>query len=279
MDHRTQLISLYFNLGFSQQEMLECLAYNHQIVITSRHLRRLLNREGLWRRKGQTDILTVAVFIEELLQGSGNLHGYRWVHRRCIQAGMVVTQTTVRHLQELLDPEGVLARCKRRLVRRTYRSSGPNATWHMDGYDKLKPFGIALSGCIDGYSRKLLWLEAYSTNNNPKVILGYYLTAVSEMHGCPAKIRADMGTENGMVELAQKLLCRNENSFVYGKSTTNQRIEAWWSILRRMCMQYWLDILHTLRDDGLYSADEVDKQLVQCCFMKLVQVCRLAMLQ
>ena len=28
---------------------------------------------------------------------------------------------------------------------------GPNYAWHCDGYDKLKPFGIAIQGCIDGY--------------------------------------------------------------------------------------------------------------------------------
>ena len=27
---------------------------------------------------------------------------------------------------------------------------GPNFSWHCDGYDKLKPFGIAIHGCIDG---------------------------------------------------------------------------------------------------------------------------------
>ena len=23
--------------------------------------------------------------------------------------------------------------------------------WHVDGYDKLKPFGFPIHGCIDGY--------------------------------------------------------------------------------------------------------------------------------
>ena len=23
--------------------------------------------------------------------------------------------------------------------------------WHLDGYDKLKPYGFAIHGCIDGY--------------------------------------------------------------------------------------------------------------------------------
>ena len=29
----------------------------------------------------------------------------------------------------------------------------------MDGNDKLKPYGISIHGCIDGYSRKVLWLQ------------------------------------------------------------------------------------------------------------------------
>jgi len=31
------------------------------------------------------------------------------------------------------------------------RTMGPNYLWHVDGYDKLKPFGMAISGCIDGF--------------------------------------------------------------------------------------------------------------------------------
>lgn len=44
-------------------------------------------------------------------------------------------------------------------VRRAYWSEGPSHVWHMDGFDKLKPYGIAVHGCIDGYSRKVLWLK------------------------------------------------------------------------------------------------------------------------
>ena len=28
---------------------------------------------------------------------------------------------------------------------------GPNHVWHLDGYDKLKPFGFPIHACIDGY--------------------------------------------------------------------------------------------------------------------------------
>ena len=51
-----------------------------------------------------------------------------------------------------------------RLRRRAYRNNGPNDTWHCDGYDKLKPFGFPIHACIDGWSRKVLWL--YVTRNS-----------------------------------------------------------------------------------------------------------------
>ncbi|CAM4572422.1 unnamed protein product [Leuciscus chuanchicus] len=64
---------------------------------------------------------------------------------------------------------------RRRFVRRSYCAAGPNQVWHVDGYDKLKPFGIAISGCIDGYSRRVMWLSSGSTNNDPAVIAHHYL--------------------------------------------------------------------------------------------------------
>ena len=42
-------------------------------------------------------------------------------------------------------------------------------------YVKLKPFAIAIRGAIDGYSRKILWLKASNTNNNPPVVARYYI--------------------------------------------------------------------------------------------------------
>lgn len=27
---------------------------------------------------------------------------------------------------------------------------GPNHMWHIDGYDKLSPYGLTIHGCIDG---------------------------------------------------------------------------------------------------------------------------------
>ncbi|XP_041835311.1 uncharacterized protein LOC121635937 [Melanotaenia boesemani] len=232
----------------------------------------------LFRRKNQTDLGEIAAFVEGEMAGSGRLQGYRWMHQRAIQKGFVVSQEKIRLIIKTLDPEGVDRRRARRLRRRQYSCRGPNALWHMDSYDKLKPYGIAINGCIDGFSRHIMWMEAYTTNSNPKVIADYFINTVISIGGCPQRLRADPGTENGHVRDMQMFLRRNhtdhhagDGSFLYGCSTANQRIESWWGILRKQSVQFWMDILQTLKDDGLFSGDCLDKSLVQFCFLNLIQ--------
>ncbi len=66
-----------------------------------------------------------------------------------------------------LDPNGVETRKSHKLRRREYICPGPNEVWHANGYDKLKPFGFPIHGCIDGYSRKALWLYLTRSKNLP----------------------------------------------------------------------------------------------------------------
>ena len=273
------LVSIYFRLGLSNKEILCFLAENHGIIISIRTLKRVTARCEYYRRKGHSDILVVALFILKQCDGSSNLHGYRWLHRKCLEEGFVVPRETVRILKSLLDPEGVASREKRRLHRRQYHSPGPNAVWHIDGYDKLKPFGICIHGCIDGYSRYVIWMEAWSTNNDLKIIAGYFLEAVKHASGCPERVRSDAGTENRHVEQIQYLLrgdhidkYAGRNSYLYGRSTGNQRIESWWGILRKQCIQYWMDIFKQLQYDGYFTGDFLDKNLIQFCFMEAIQV-------
>ena len=70
--------------------------------------------------------------------------------------GIQVPREIVRLFLKELDPEGVSERRSKTLSRRVYHTPGPNHSWHVDGYDKLKPYGFPVHGCIDGYSRKVL---------------------------------------------------------------------------------------------------------------------------
>ncbi len=55
---------------------------------------------------------------------------------------MKVKRETVQQLIKQIDPEGVAVRTSRKFKRRIYYVSGPNFIWHIDGYDKLKPYGF-----------------------------------------------------------------------------------------------------------------------------------------
>ena len=69
-----------------------------------------------------------------------------------------------------IDPD-VVELCKKQALRhRKYFSRGPNWAWHVDGYDNLKPYGFPIHGCIDGYSRRILWLSIVPSNKNPEIV-------------------------------------------------------------------------------------------------------------
>jgi len=121
------------------------------------------------------------------------------MHKALLNRGLVCRKEDVRKELKNIDPDGVAYRKRRRLQRRKYQSPGPNYVWHIDGHNKLKTFGFSIHGCIDGYSRKLIWLEVGTTNKMLKVIARYYIDAVQNF-GVPDKLKADNGTKHALVE-------------------------------------------------------------------------------
>ena len=76
-----------------------------------------------------------------------------------------------------------------------------------DSFDNVKTYRVCIHGCIDGYSRQILWLEASLTNSDPGVIAGYFIETLRAKGGCPRFIRADAGTEDSSVQqLLRKIL-------------------------------------------------------------------------
>ena len=119
----------------------------------------------------------------------------------------------------------------------------------MDGHDKLKPYGFSIHGCIDGFSRKLIWLEVSPSNKKPEIIAKFYLDADQELGGVPERVRSDDGTENAVVEAIHTFLRSTHGnttglgSFLIGRSTSNQRIETYWSQLVKDGPGWWMNFL------------------------------------
>jgi hypothetical protein len=92
-----------------------------------------------------------------------------------------------------------------------YTSRGPNFTIFVDGYDKLVPFGIAIHGAVDGFSRRILWLKAGPSNKNPRIIAGIENVIMKDIQITLRSFNSDS--------------MKGLNSVSIGRSTANQRIE------------------------------------------------------
>lgn len=143
----------------------------------------------------------------------------------------------------------------------------------------MKPFGFPIHGAVDGYSRKVLWLEVVRSNNSPHIPARLFLDVVKEVKGCPLLLRTDCGTENGMMAAMQCYFRADgndqfagEKAHQYGTSTRNQRIENWWSHFRKMRSNWWINFFKDMSSSGILDLDnELQKECLWFCFHAVLQ--------
>ena len=166
----------------------------------------------------------------------------------------------MRDVVHIIQPDRNRAMRKGRLQRRKYYAAGPNHIWHCDGYDKIKPFGFAIHGSIDGWSRKLIWLKVAGTNNDSRVICHYFIEAIRTHGKLPRIVRTDCGTKNVLMANVQTVLRQEHTdqfanvSVMRGPSTHNQRIERFWGYLS---IQSYMDLFKDFRDSGVLNMENV----------------------
>ena len=163
------------------------------------------------------------------------------MHKKVRQEhGLFVSRDEVYEIIKDLDPEGLKARsgigAKKRRKKGNFSSKGPNWVFSSDGHDKLmgfqnRTFPLAIYGCIDTASRKIMWLRIWTTNSDPRVIGRWYLEHLMETRTLPIMIRVDKGTETGIMATIHAFLQRHHDdadeidpidSVLYGPSTSNQ---------------------------------------------------------
>ena len=110
--HMIEEISFYFT---NYNDILKSLAVRQGVIISKRHLIRLLKMHGYSRR--QYDDLSVVIdFIMQQLKGNGNQHGYRWMYSKCMKHGIRAKKEDVRLILAPLDSSAMHR--SRRLNRR-----------------------------------------------------------------------------------------------------------------------------------------------------------------
>ena len=85
---------------------------------------------------------------------------------------------------------------------------------------------IQYSG-IDGFSRKILWLEVVKSNINPIGPAAFYLSAIKEHDLYPNLLQTNCGSENGDIDVIHCFLTGNNLSHRYSAAHANKPIENW----------------------------------------------------
>ena len=253
------------------KEMCNIINNHHKIPITVRKVKYICNKQKLQRTTVDNNLLKECILNE--IQTSRSCVGYRQMSEIIsLKYGINVSREKVRLALKALDPEGVAERGRTVIKRRIYETKGPHEVYHIDGNDKLKMWGFYIHGAVDGFSRKILWLKIATTNKDPLVIANFYLNCVKSYMIAPRLLRMDKGTENIYLEDLQVLFTDNVESFRYGASVRNQRIEAFWARLKKFCLSWWKRFFQQMFHDGIYRADlETHKETLIFCFLPVVQ--------
>ena len=95
-----------------------------------------------------------------------------------------------------------LPNSKRRNQRAIFLHVAQIGSTFFDGHDKLmgyqnSTFPIAIYGCIDTCSRKILWEKVWSSNSDPNLVGQFYLEYLYKTRWIASRLRLDKGSETG----------------------------------------------------------------------------------
>ena len=182
---------------------------------------------------------------QTFLEGYFRAKGVR-IQRRRIREGLLRA-----------DPTNTMLRWGVITSRRKYYVPWPNSLWHLDGHHSLIRWKFVVHGCIDGYSRRMMFLKC-SHNNLAQTVLDLFLDCIKhDGDRWPSRIRVDYGVENVLVCDAM-VECRGEGrgSFIAGSSTHNQRIERSWRDIFRCVLHYFYYLFYAMEDSGVFNLED-----------------------
>ena len=228
----------YVSQSFKREEILSFVNRDYFCYTWSvRSLDRRLRHFGIFYSDKDVTVEDVKQAVAEELDGPGKLLGYQAMQKKIRhEYDLNVPRDLVHAVMYDLHPEGLEARglgAKKRKPRGHFTTKGPNFVHSVDGHDKLmgyqnSTYPLAIYGCIDTASRKLLWLRVWVSNSDPLLIGRWYLEYLYETRTIASFMRMDRGTETGTLATMHAFLRRHHGDIdpyetvIFGPSTSNQ---------------------------------------------------------
>ena len=194
--------------------------------------------------------------VQSYTSRHGTTTGQTYMQGYLRSQGVHVQRHRVRESLSRVDPNNTALRWGIVITRRQYYVPWPNSLWHLDGHHSLIRWGFVVHGCIDGYSRRIMYLHC-STNNYSETVLDLFTKAIEEDGNLwPSRIRVDRGVENVLVcEAMVEARGENRGSFIPGPSTRNQRIERLWREVFRCDLHFFYYVFYAMEDTGLLNLE------------------------
>ena len=138
-------------------------------------------------------------------------------------------------------------------------------------------FPLAIYGCLDCFSRKIIFLYVWESNLDPLLVGSFYMQYLVEAKEMSRYLRLDKGTETGiMATIHTYLISKQDNlmddptsSVQFGPSTSN-KIERWWKDLHERMELFIKEQL--LRLCHNYDPEsQLDRDCIKYIFIPVLQ--------
>ncbi|KAK7041228.1 hypothetical protein R3P38DRAFT_2512612 [Favolaschia claudopus] len=184
--------------------------------------------------------------------------------------GIKVSEKFLNQFFKDVEPEALRNRVAKKFKRKRFWSAGVMDMICFDQHDKWKRFGLWPHLGLDPYAGRILWLNIWWTNRNPKLITSYYINACRRVGGVPLISQSDAGSENYGVANCQTVIRQQLDPSLEGtlqhrwmsKDGLNVKPEAGWSYWRRWFTPAFETILDQGVHEGLYNVENPLENLV-----------------
>ncbi len=180
-----------------------------------------------------------------------------------------------------MDDRGLKKKVKK--PKQPFVSDCSDFVFSLDGHDKMmgfqnSTFPRAIYGCLDTFSRKIIFLRVWKGNSNPAVVGNFYMQHLVETEIMRNYPGLDKGTEIGTMATIHAYLREKQgdldelvDSIIFGPSTSN-KIERWWRDLHERMEKDFKACLTLLFNTKLYDPHNLrDRKLMAYLFIPVLQ--------